>query len=237
MSNSKTILRSALFLCLFFYCFESGNSFKYRKGWKDGTGTVDEEFKGWPIAQQKLGTDEARLILIREYFNREGVGVEIGVEVGSFSEMILKNAFPKTLYMIDPWVHHNEEDGPFSKALLNAKQPVQDNRYRTALKNVWPYVQTGKAVVLRDFSHNVVQLFKDRSLDFVYIDACHWYACTSQDIKDWAPKVKPSGLLCGHDYDPSRFEGGVFRAVNEFVAAGHAEKYLLLNNNWCLKLL
>lgn len=56
-------------------------------------------------------------------------------------------------------------------------------------------------------------LFKDRSLDFVYIDACHEYSKVRLDILAWLPKVKSGGTLAGHDYN--RTHPGVRRAVDE----------------------
>jgi hypothetical protein len=47
------------------------------------------------------------------------------------------------------------------------------------------------------------ELFEDNSLDFVYIDANHTYEGVKEDIKYWYPKVKPGGLLLGHDYLPN----------------------------------
>lgn len=41
--------------------------------------------------------------------------------------------------------------------------------------------------------------FTDKSFDLVYIDADHSYQNVSNDITAWLPKVKPNGVLCGHD--------------------------------------
>lgn len=42
--------------------------------------------------------------------------------------------------------------------------------------------------------------FTDHSLDLVFIDALHAEASVREDITAWLPKVKPGGLLSGHDY-------------------------------------
>ena len=39
----------------------------------------------------------------------------------------------------------------------------------------------------------------DRSLDLVFLDGDHSYASTAEDIAQWLPKLRPGGVLCGHD--------------------------------------
>jgi hypothetical protein len=56
-------------------------------------------------------------------------------------------------------------------------------------------------------------LFRDRSVDFVFIDADHSYEAVRRDILAWLPKVKVGGTLAGHDYEP--YYPGVIRAVDE----------------------
>lgn len=65
-------------------------------------------------------------------------------------------------------------------------------------------------------SHRAAEKFDNESLDFVFIDADHAYESVKRDINSWWPKVKPGGILAGHDYYPHRPEwGDVYRAVQE----------------------
>src|SRR5207253_8367684 len=43
--------------------------------------------------------------------------------------------------------------------------------------------------------------FADASVDFVFIDAGHDFNSVCNDIRVWLPKVKPGGVLAGHDYE------------------------------------
>ncbi|HVA31712.1 MAG TPA: class I SAM-dependent methyltransferase [Gaiellaceae bacterium] len=40
----------------------------------------------------------------------------------------------------------------------------------------------------------------DSSVDWVFIDALHDYRSVRDDIRAWAPKLKPDALMSGHDY-------------------------------------
>jgi GR25 family glycosyltransferase involved in LPS biosynthesis len=66
-------------------------------------------------------------------------------------------------------------------------------------------------------SLDAVSRFGDHSLDFVFIDASHEYEDVKADIIAWLPKIKPGGVLAGHDYyiDDFDYYPGVKQAVNE----------------------
>ncbi len=70
-----------------------------------------------------------------------------------------------------------------------------------------------RVTVLQGISWEVANKVLDNSLDFVFIDADHAYESTKQDIEAWAPKVKPGGMISGHDI---HFEG-VLKAVTELL--------------------
>ena len=56
-------------------------------------------------------------------------------------------------------------------------------------------------------------------MDFVYIDAGHDYSSVSKDLRVAGKKVKPGGIIAGHDYirwGRFGYKCGVVEAVNEF---------------------
>lgn len=67
---------------------------------------------------------------------------------------------------------------------------------------------------LRMDSSAAAQEFDDDSLDFVFIDADHEQSAVERDLEAYFPKVKPGGVIAGHDYD----EQGPRAAVKAFTA-------------------
>ena len=55
-----------------------------------------------------------------------------------------------------------------------------------------------------------------RKFDSIFIDGNHNYAECRADIEVWRTRLKPGGLLAGHDYWP--VHTGVMEAVNETLA-------------------
>lgn len=60
-----------------------------------------------------------------------------------------------------------------------------------------------------------------RLFDMVFVDAGHSFEDAARDLKLWAPRVRPGGIVAGHDYmDPVAWDYGVIRAVNEALPEG-----------------
>ncbi len=135
------------------------------------------------------------------------VGVEIGVEQGKFSETLCKANPNLKLYSIDPW-----------EAYMRGSHVVpQDklNRYfAEALERLKPY----NCEIIRRYSLDMVRKFKPNTLDFVYIDGNHEFEYVMQDIIEWAKRVRPGGMVAGHDYYHFRL-AGVVEAVNAYTDA------------------
>lgn len=111
-------------------------------------------------------------------------------------------------YCVDHWDSTDETD------------PALKGLYNTFLHNLKPVVPYFKPLKLS--SMDAVVKFKDNSLDFVFIDAGHEYDAVKQDILAWYPKVKPGGVLAGHDYYPhAPTWGDVHKVVNELFPNDH----------------
>jgi hypothetical protein len=82
------------------------------------------------------------------------------------------------------------------------------------LENIEPVKHI--VTVIRKDSADAAENYLDRSVDFVFVDGDHSYEGASRDIKMWLPKLKPFGILAGHEYNWSE----VRAAVNDIFGAG-----------------
>lgn len=59
----------------------------------------------------------------------------------------------------------------------------------------------GPTVLCQADSAEAASLHEDGSVDFCFIDADHTEAAVRRDILAWLPKLRPGGILAGHDID------------------------------------
>lgn len=78
-------------------------------------------------------------------------------------------------------------------------------------------------------SSAAAQLFNDDEVDFCFIDASHVSEDVQRDINAWWPKIKPGGVLGGHDY----MWKSVKSVVDKFV---NAHKLTLVAEGNCWKI-
>ena len=165
-----------------------------------------------------------------------GVGAEIGVWRGDFSTDLLAETAPDQLHLVDPW--RFQPDPKYADASYGGKlatsQEDMDELFDLVCRR---FAGDGRVVVHRCTSAEGTGRLADGSLDWVYLDAEHWYESVRADIARWAPKVRSGGLVMGDDYGARGYwGGGVTRAVDEFVAAGGCDVVLLEANQFALRL-
>lgn len=142
----------------------------------------------------------------------KGQGVEVGVGDGGFSE-VLRRWKGGTLHLVDPW----RQQPP------DVYQDVSNQSDAAFEKQYWAVVNRFKGrdvKVHRKLSVEAAATFPDQTFDWVYIDANHRYASAVNDLNAWWPKVRPGGVLCGHDFVDGSINGcdyGVKSAVTLFA--------------------
>ncbi len=144
------------------------------------------------------------------------VGVELGVQKGEYSEILLRNGVD-FLYLVDCW----RKQGVDYKDIANVPDAEQAENLRQTKMRMEPYPD--RHAFLIGLTVEMAASVPDGSLDFIYVDADHKYASVIADLKAWGPKVRPGGTISGHDYmdDPNccGSEFGVRTAVREYAAS------------------
>jgi hypothetical protein len=124
-------------------------------------------------------------------------GAELGVQQGLFSEVTLGNwSDCDRYYLIDVWrkLDSNYKDS------ANVDDNIQDLLYQETKKRLRKFEDRTELVYIRDFTSNAVHSIPDGSLDYVYIDARHDYCSVTEDLELYWPKLRPGGIVAGHDY-------------------------------------
>lgn len=84
---------------------------------------------------------------------------------------------------------------------------------------------------LQGRSDAIAERFDDASLDLVFIDADHAEEAVLVDLAAWVPKVRPGGIVAGHDY-ASAHHPGVKPAVDAFFREHRHPVQLEANKVW-----
>ena len=167
-----------------------------------------------------------------EMLPKNSVGAEIGVHRGDFSAVMLAIVAPARLHLIDPWHHEPSStyEGAWYGGQAKRGQAEMDERYEAVLARFEAEIEAGTVVVHRAESASVFASLPDDYFDWVYIDGNHLYEYVREDLEWSLRKTKVGGLITGDDYrEGGWWDGGVRKAVDEFVAAG-AARLLHCNN-------
>ena len=149
--------------------------------------------------------------------------VEIGVFGGSSlipQAMAIKNNGIGKIYGIDPWS---------TEAALEEMQNEDhkkwwgkldiENIYQHAKSNIAKYGVEPCCVLIRDKAENVVDQFKDNSVDILHIDGNHSEELAYKDAVNYLPKVKSGGIIF--------FDDIYWTEVDNHVTTRKAITYLL----------
>ena len=59
------------------------------------------------------------------------------------------------------------------------------------------------------------QFVADESADVIFVDGDHRYEGVLADIRGWYPKLKPSGVIMGHDFDGKTYDEDLVNKDND----------------------
>ncbi len=117
--------------------------------------------------------------------NQQGllsVLVELGTFRGDYAGYLRQHWKGEQLYAVDRFVTQNGRPMP----------EIQVETQRRAASENWTVIVSESSVAAAGFA--------DESVDCVYVDASHDYTSVRRDLLAWWPKLKPDGIMAGHDF-------------------------------------
>lgn len=152
-------------------------------------------------------------------------GVEIGVEVGRYSELICEQNTQMKVWGVDPYEkYEGYREYP--------DQAHMEGLYQTMLGRMKNYIKEGQYTVIRKRSLDALEDFKDDSLDFVYIDGNHEFDYPLKDIEGWYKKIRKGGILAGHDYVRVKvWDFTIKDALKEFTLKNNIHPWFVLGRH------
>ena len=164
---------------------------------------------------------------------QDGKIAEIGVWRGRSSAYLGVEAINSgkniSIDCIDLWFTPNDgyispEDFIEKNPDSNVLAPADDSMYIKFIQNM---KDLRNIRPIRMCSWEAPAIYDDNSLDAVYIDGDHIYESVRKDIHAWYDKVKPGGILSGHDIFNCT---SVPQAVNE----AFGDSYKTMGSSWYL---
>lgn len=175
----------------------------------------EKHFMRDPVSLQRLQD-----MLEAATFVKGSTNSKVMAEIGSFAGEtmdLFAGRFEK-VFAVDLW------DDKAVLGISSPEFPVDiEGRFDAAIKK---HLNVNK---VKGDSAKSAEGFPDGYFDLVYIDACHEYDAALADIRAWLPKVRPGGVLAGHDYHLDY--SGVIKAVQE-VFSGRQN---VVEYNWWVR--
>lgn len=150
---------------------------------------------------------------------KDDIAFEIGTFVGETAKLIVKSG-ARVVVCVDTFDGSTNDITGIIGRLVDLRAAF--------LENCKDEVAEGQIMSRKNDSLSEAKLITDGTIALVYIDANHEYEEVLADIKAWLPKVKPGGVIAGHDFD-IKFQDGVtiaFPGVRKAVEEVFGEDFV-----------
>jgi hypothetical protein len=130
---------------------------------------------------------------------------ELGVYLGQTMRRMV-NAFDPVHYVgVDYWAQY--------KAGGKIQRSTTPERWDQVYLILCEFAADKPVQLIRADTASAAECFPDGYFDLVFVDADHTEEGCGKDIDAWIAKVRPAGIMCGHDY--KRRRSGVQDAVSK----------------------
>lgn len=149
-----------------------------------------------------------------EWLAEKAADCQIIIEIGTWkgrSTAAMAEHTNGIVYTIDHFAGSPDLHTTRMKECIETPGSVED----AARTNLAQFVSDGRVVIIADDSRTAAptlrQLLAGRFADMLFVDGDHTQPRVVDDIRTYAPFLRPGGMLCGHDRD----EWGVQDALRE----------------------
>ncbi len=154
--------------------------------------------------------------------------LEVGVAYGYHAEYLMERHKDIEYFGIDPYLPGYDPADAFASDVERIFPEVSgrsmDILYSCVYANFMNYF--GRGTLIRRRSADASEYFADGSLDIVYIDGDHRPESVLNDLRNWFPKVRFGGVICGDDYNWP----GAAEVITDFFAPLKCELIGYANN-------
>jgi predicted O-methyltransferase YrrM len=125
-----------------------------------------------------------------------------------YSDMV--NKFPSGSHFVELGVWFGRSAAYMAVEIVNSGKQIQldivDNFLKSPIERATNSLNEFDFVnIIQGNTAEVAAQYRNKSLDFVFVDADHSAHGVSMDIMAWLPKMKRGGVLAGHDYENWRY--------------------------------
>jgi hypothetical protein len=161
----------------------------------------------------------------RDFLKRlpqSAVGAEIGVFRGEFTREILSVARPRELHLIDGWWDLHGDTFPFTWGAYAEWGRLSTREAHAEVERIVAGADPAVSCEIHVGDDlEILGAFAESYFDWVYLDTSHQYGQTLAELELLDSRVKPGGLIAGHDWieDAADVNHGAYRAIREFCSA------------------
>jgi len=133
-------------------------------------------------------------------------GALVGIFNGHFAEILRRDWKGDCLHCVDAWLTAKDDSKHIDK--YNFPQWKCEHMHNEAHRRLDSFA--GRINMCRMRPGDAAKLFEDESLSFVYIHDKHYFEAVWDNLEIWSRKVRPGGILAGHDYLDGMLPSGFF---------------------------